>query len=64
MILGLSLIRAMKDFKDAFYMSNKTNTNYTIHATVVVNKVIINVDSECLLVSHVGWLASHVKAIV
>ena len=36
----------------------------TIHATVVVNKVIINVDSECLLVSQVGWLASHVKAIV
>ena len=36
----------------------------TIHTTVVVNKVIINVDSECHLVSQVGWLASHVKTIV
>ena len=29
MILGLLLIRAMNDFKDALYMSNKSNTNYT-----------------------------------
>ena len=36
-VLGMLLIMAMKDFKDAFYMSNKTNINYSRVALIFRN---------------------------